>query len=74
MTGRVDVHHNVMSILDLASENPAREWRFNLALDGPFQRPGAVAWIVARADQMSASPIRQFKVDMAVSQPFAQAA
>ena len=74
VTGRVKVHHYMMAIPDLASENPARQWRFNFALDGPLQRPGAVAWIVARADQISASPIRQFQFDMPVSQTLPQAA
>ena len=58
LPGRIEVNQNLMTVAYLASQNQARHRRFNFALDCPFQRPGAVRRIVARADQMSASPIR----------------
>src|SRR5947209_4354502 len=71
-TSRSGGYYYMVAVADLACQQFPAQRGFQLALDHPAQRPGAVDRIVAMLGKVVARLIRQFQFDLALLQPLAE--
>src|SRR5215831_7016956 len=70
----VDVDRNPIALLEVSLQHAHREWVEDAPLEGPLQRPRAVCWIVALADDEALRFVGQFDMDLALLAALYQAA